>query len=465
MIVTIMILQFIDRQDELQSLNALFTKKRAALVLLYGRRRVGKTRLIQEFMKDKRGLYFYVPNAEEKTILAEFSRVVESEFFEGFRFVDLASFMEYLIKKCGTNGVVAVDEFQRLANVGGAISMLQKHWDEKVSKTRCLLILSGSSIGAIRRVALSGDAPLYGRRTATLKIEPLKYLDLFEWFKKYSAEELVTVYGSFGGTPAYLEHMDDNLSVEENIVEKILSKRSPLHDEPEMLLMEEIRAPQRYMDILSVIALGKNTISEIADATGLSRENATTYLKTLEILDLIERVTPVTEPEAKRGLYRIRDPFFIFWFGFVRPNKRQLELGLEKNVWHNIREEFKAHLGRIFEDICAEVLVEMTKRNLLPLQMEKIGKWWWKETEIDLVGLESKGKRALAIEAKLTELNHQEAKKLLSELTIKAKQIPNAKECIIGVMAKKIGKKEKIRNEGFIALDLQDMTKLRKQEN
>ena len=458
-----MILQFVDRQDELQALNGLLTKKRADLVLLYGRRRVGKTRLIQEFMKDKHGLYFYVPNAEEKTILAEFSRVVETEFFEGFRFVDFASFMEYLVKKCGANRLVAFDEFQRLTNVGGAISMLQKYWDEKLSKTRCLLILSGSSIGAIRRVALSGDAPLYGRRTATMKIEPLKYLDLFEWFKKYSAEELVTIYGSFGGTPAYLEHIDDNLRVEENIVEKILSKRSPLHDEPEMLLMEEIRAPQRYMDILSVIALGKNTISEIADATGLSRENATTYLKTLEILDLIERVTPVTEPEAKRGLYRMRDPFFSFWFGFVRPNKRQLELGLEKNVWHNIREEFKAHLGRIFEDVCAEVLVEMTKQNLLPVQVEKIGKWWWKETEIDIVGLESKGKKALAIEAKLTELNYQEAKRLLSELTVKAKQIHNVKECILGVIAKKIEGKEKIRNEGFIAFDVEDMANLRKQ--
>ena len=460
-----MILQFVDRRDELQALNGLLTKKRAALVLLYGRRRVGKTRLIQEFMKDKHGLYFYVPNAEEKTILAEFSRVVESEFFEGFRFVDFASFMEYFTKKCGANGVVAFDEFQRLTNVGGAISMLQKYWDEKLSKTKCLLILSGSSIGAIRRAALRGDAPLYGRRTATLKIEPLKYLDLFEWFKKYSAEELVMIYGSFGGTPAYLEHIDDNLSVEENIVEKILSKRSPLHDEPEMLLMEEIRAPQRYMDILSVIALGKNTISEIADATGLSRENATTYLKTLEILDLIERVTPVTEPEAKRGLYRIRDPFFNFWFGFVRPNKRQLELGLEKNVWRNIREEFKAHLGRIFEDVCAEVLVEMTKQNLLPVQVEKIGKWWWKETEIDLVGLESKGKKALTIEAKLTELNYQEAKRLLSELTVKAKQIHNVKECILGVIAKKIEDKEKIRKEGFIAFDVEDMANLRKQKD
>ncbi|MBS7644252.1 ATP-binding protein [Candidatus Bathyarchaeota archaeon] len=168
--------------------------------------------------------------------------------------------------------------------------------------------------------------PLYGRRTATLKIEPIKFLDLFKWFKKYSAEELVMIYGSFGGTPAYLEYVDENLSVEENIVEKILSKCSPLHDEPEMLLMEEIRAPQRYMDILSAISVGKNTVSEIADRTGLSRENTTTYLKTLEILDLIERVTPVTEPETKRGLYRIKDPFLASGFDSSDQIKENLNL-------------------------------------------------------------------------------------------------------------------------------------------
>ncbi|MBS7648766.1 MAG: ATP-binding protein [Candidatus Bathyarchaeia archaeon] len=454
-----MIVQFINRRDEMQALKSLLARGKAAIVLLYGRRRIGKTRLIQEFMKDKRGLYFYVPNAEEKTILAEFSRTVEGEFFKGFRFSDFASFLEYLAEKCKSNNIIAVDEFQRLTNINGAISMLQKYWDERLSKGRCLLILSGSSIGAIRRVALSGDAPLYGRRTLTLKIEPLKYLDLFEWFRNYSPEELVSIYACFGGTPAYLEHVDENLSVEENIIEKILSKRSPLHDEPEMLLMEEIRTPQRYMDMLSAIAQGKNTISEIADTVGLNRENATTYLKTLEILDLIERVTPATDPEAKRGLYRIRDPFFSFWFGFVRPNKRQLELGLERNVWQNIKEEFNAYLGRIFEDICAEILSEMAKKNLLPLQVSKIGKWWWRETEIDLVGLG--GGKALAVEAKWTKLNYQEAKKLLSQLNIKAKQIHNVEECILGIMAKKIEDKEKIKDEGFIALDLQDIAELR----
>lgn len=440
-------------------MGGLHAEGRAALVLLYGRRRVGKTRLVQEFMKGKRGLYFYVPNAEEKMILAEFSRVVEDEFFKGFRFSDFASFMEYLSEKCRFLDVIVFDEFQRLVNVDGAISMVQRYWDERLSRGRCLLILSGSSVGAIQKVALRGDAPLYGRRALTLKIEPLGYLDLLEWFQRYSPEELVWVYACFGGTPAYLEHVDEGKSVEENIVENILSKRSPLHDEPEMLLLEEVRAPQRYMDILSAISRGKNTVSEIADATGLSRENTTTYLKTLEVLDLIERVTPVTEPDAKRGLYRIKDPFFTFWFGFVRPNKRQLELGLERNVWQNIKEEFKAHLGRVFEDICLEALTEMAKMGRLPIQVSKVGKWWWKGVEIDIVGL--MGRKALAIEAKWAELNYQEAKKLLSQLNQKAQYLHNVEDLTLGVIAKKVGDKQKIRDEGFIALDLQDIASLR----
>jgi len=177
-------------------------------------------------------------------------------------------------------------------------------------------------------------------------------------------------------------------------------------------------------------------------------------LKTLETLDLIERITPVTEPEAKKGLYKIRDPFFSFWFRFVRPNKRQIELELERNVWEGVREEFNMYLGQVFERICCEVLVKMAKKNLFPIRVGKIGKWWWKETEIDLLGLEKKENRALAVEVKWTDLDYHESKRLLSELTAKAQQIHNVKESILGIMAKKIENKDKIRSEGFIAIDL-----------
>jgi AAA+ ATPase superfamily predicted ATPase len=453
-----MTLEFIDRKTELKTLTSLVDRKQAALVLLYGRRRVGKTRLIREFLKNKSSIYFYVPNAEEKTILSEFSKTVENEFFAGFKFADFGSFMEYLAKKSADGTIVAIDEFQRLTNIDGAVSLLQKFWDEKLSVAKSYLIFSGSSIGAVRKVALSGNAPLYGRRTATLKIEPLRFIDLFTWFENYAAEDLVKIYGSFGGTPAYLEHVSEKMSVEENIVLKILSKSSPLHDEPEMLLMEEIRTPQRYMDILTAVALGKNTLSEIADVSGLNRESTTVYLKTLEILDLIERVTPVTERDAKRGLYHLKDQFFSFWFRFVRPNKRQIELELENNVWYSVREEFNRYLGHVFEDVCLEVLVDMTKKSCLPIRLDKVGRWWWKETEIDILGLDTRSGKALALEVKWSNIDYHEAQRLISDLTTKTRQVKNAKEITIGLMAKRIEEKEKIRHEGFLALDLQDIS-------
>ncbi|HKZ93393.1 MAG TPA: ATP-binding protein [Candidatus Bathyarchaeia archaeon] len=457
-----MIVYFVNREHELETLGSLLSRGKPALVLLYGRRRVGKTRLIQEFLKDKKGMYFYVPNAEAKTILDEFSRTVEGEFFKGFRFADYDSFLDYVAKKSEQNVIVAIDEFQRLANRNGAISLLQKYWDQRMSKTKSFIILSGSTIGAIRKVALRGDAPLYGRRTATLKVEPLKFLDLPKWFRKYGMADLVKVYASFGGTPAYLEQVDEKNTVEDNILSKILNKHSPLYGEPEMLLMEEIRAPHRYMDILAAIAQGKNKISEIADATGLARENTTTYLKTLETLDLIERMTSVTEPQAKKGMYKIKDPFFTFWFRFVKPNRRQLELELEHNLWSSIQEEFNTYLGRAFEDVCLQILAQMAKRRLLPIQPDRIGKWWWMDAEIDILAIETKQRRTLAIETKWTELNYSETKSLLGQLNAKTAQIPNTRETCVGVIAKKIANKERLRSQGFTVLDLQDIENLAK---
>jgi hypothetical protein len=288
----------------------------------------------------------------------------------------------------------------------------------------------------------------------------LKYLDLFNWFENYSAEELVRIYGTFGGTPAYLEYVDAKLSAQQNIVEKILGKSSPLYDEPEMLLNEEIRTPQRYMDILTALASGKNTLSEIADVTGLNRESTTVYLRTLEVLDLIERVTSVTEPEAKRGVYCIRDHFFSFWFRFVRPNKRQLELELENNFWQSASEDFNRYLGHVFEEVCREVLVELAKRDMLPIRLARVGRWWWKEIEIDLLGLDAKNRNVLAVEAKWSEIGYLEAKRLLFELGLKSQNVKEVKEATFGLIAKKIGEKEKLRNEGFLALDLWDIEKL-----
>lgn len=452
-----MIVTFVNRKDELSTLNALFESGKAHLVVVYGRRRVGKTRLLLEFSKGKNGLYFYVPRGGEEIVLSEFSKVVEKEFFRGFKFRDFRSFLEYLSKRFEERAVVVIDEFQRLSEIEGAISLVQKFWDEKFSNQKTVLILSGSSIGMIKKVALRGDAPLYGRRTSTIELKPLKFINLREWFSKTTPEDLVKIYAAFGGTPAYLEKVDESKTPEENIVNLILNKNGALHDEPEYLLLEELRVPNRYMDILTAISLGKCYLSEISDFTKIKRENLTTYLNFLENLDLISREYSVLV-EKKKSRYVITDPFFDFWFRFVNPNKTTLELGLEEKVWSNIKEDFNAYLGKVFEEISKEYIVSEIKSGKIEIDADVFGRWQYEE-EIDFVVYSSREKRGILFEAKWKELLCSDAKSIISKLIEKSHFI-RAEKKEYGIVAKKLLEKERLRKEGYIALDLEDITSL-----
>ncbi|MBO3769593.1 MAG: ATP-binding protein [Thermoproteota archaeon] len=450
-----MIVKFVDRKEELSVLKRIYNSGKASLVIIYGRRRIGKTRLLLEFLKDKNGLYFYVPRGSEEVILSEFSKTVENDFFKGFRFHDFRSFLEYLSKKAEEKIVIVIDEFQRLAEVEGAISLIQKFWDEKLSGQRGMLVLSGSSIGAIRKIALRGDAPLYGRRTLALNIKPLKFQDLREWFPKYSPEDLVKVYAAFGGTPAYLEKIDGDKTPEENIISLILSKDGVLHDEPEYLLFEELRTPNRYMDILTAISLGKCYLSEISDFTKIKRENLTTYLSSLEKLDLISREQPVLV-EKKKSRYVITDPFFEFWFRFVNPNKTFLELGLNENVWSNMVEDFNAYLGRVFERISREYIVSEIKSGRIGIDADIIGRWQYGKEEIDLIAYSSRDRKGLLIETKWKELSYEEAEKTILQLIEKSSLI-KIDEKKYGIVAKKISGKEKLIEKGHFVRELKDI--------
>jgi len=450
-----MIVRFVNRKNELSALEKLFEDSRAQLVIVYGRRRVGKTRLLQEFLKGKKGLYFYIPRGGEETILGELSRAVEPEFFKGFRFQNFSAFLEYLSKKFDEKYIVVIDEFQRLSECEGAISLMQKFWDEDFSRRKAMMILSGSSIGVIRRVALEGDAPLYGRRTYTIEVKPLEFLDLREWFKNYSGEDLVKIYAAFGGTPAYLEKIDEGVPPERNIIGLILKKGGALYDEPEYLLLEELRVPSHYMDILTAISFGKRTFSEISDFTKVRRENLTTYLSSLEMLKLISREHPVLV-EKKRTYYVMTDPFFEFWFRFVRPNKSVLELGLEESLWRNIEEDFNSYLGLVFERISREHIVSKIRSGEIEIDADVIGRWEYGGEEIDLIAYSSREKRGILFEVKWKELQYSDAKNILSKLIGKSHLVKIEKK-EYGLIAKKLSGKEMLKKEGFFAMDLDDM--------
>lgn len=454
MIVTIVNVKFVDREEELNFLEKLCSGERAHLVIVYGRRRVGKTRLLLELLSRKPGLYFYIPLGGSDTVLAELSRVVEGELFRGFRFPDFSSFLEYVAKKLEKGGLVVLDEFQRLAEVEGAISLLQKYWDERFSRLRGTLVLSGSTVGVIERVALRGDAPLYGRRTAVLKLEPLRFRALADWFARYEPLDLVKTYGVFGGTPAYLELVDEGESPEENAIKLVLSKRGPLHEEPLFLLLEELRSPARYLDVLTAASQGKRTLSEIASAAGIPRENLTTYLATLEQLGLIERERPVLS--KGRSLYSIRDPFFAFWFRFVHPNKSLLERGLERELWASIAADFNAYLGWVFEKIAVEHVVSEARAGLLPFKLDTLGRWWSRGEEVDIVAASTREGVGALIEVKWADLSCREARSALRRLSEKGAQVP-LREKLYGLVSRKLERKEELRKEGYLVYDLADI--------
>lgn len=451
-----MIVRFINREEELSTLERLFHSTKPQLVILHGRRRVGKTKLLLEFLKRKNGLYLYIPMGGQDAVLNELSKAVEREFFKGFKFQDFTAFLGYLSQKFQKRSVVAIDEFQRLVEFEGSISLIQKFWDEEFSRKSAVLLLSGSSIGTISKVALRGDAPLYGRRTCSIEVSPLKFIHLREWFSRFTAEELVKIYGAFGGTPAYLEKIDERTSPEENILKLILRKDGALYDEPEYLLMEEVRVPSHYMDILTAISLGKHYLSEISDFTKIRRENITTYLKSLESMRLISREYPVLVSK-KRSQYTIVDPFFEFWFRFVRPNKGGLESGLEEKVWKNTLGEFSAYLGKVFERIARRYVATMVSSGELKMDADVIGKWQAGEEEIDIIAYSSSEKSGVLFEVKWKELSLPDANAILSRLVERSHLVQGLREKRYGIVAKRIEEKEKIRESGYIVWDLRDM--------
>jgi len=278
---------------------------------------------------------------------------------------------------------------------------------------------------------------------------------LREWFSKTIPENLVKIYAAFGGTPAYLERVDESKTPEENMLNLILNKNGALHDEPEYLLLEELRVPNHYMDILTAISLGKCYLSEISDFTKIKRENLTTYLNSLENLDLISREYPVLVGK-KKSRYVVTDPFFEFWFRFINPNKAALELGLEEKVWSNIKEDFNAYLGKVFEEISKEYIVSGIKSGKIEINADVVGRWQYEEEEIDIVAYSSREKRGTLFEVKWRELSYNDAKSIILKLIEKSNIGIGKKE--YGIIAKKLLGKERLRKEGYVALDLEDLT-------
>jgi AAA+ ATPase superfamily predicted ATPase len=397
---------FFNRVSELELLEKRFSSGKAEFFVLYGRRRVGKTELLAHFCEGKRSIFFVADLGTEISLRTSLSAAINTTLFGPNQMNAVYSNWEDLFHALGQAAqnerlVVVLDEFPYLVTAHPPLAtILQRVWDQTLKNSQIMLILCGSYIGMMEETVLGYQAPLYGRRTGQYLLEPLQFRDARLFYPSFPLEDQVRAYAVYGGTPAYLHTIQSQQSLNENIVDGILTRGSFLYDEVRFVLQQELREPRNYFAILQAIAAGKTRLNEIKQATGI--DGATAYLDTLQQLHLVERLVPVTEPQpqkSRRGIYRLKDQYLRFWFRYVHPNRSQLERGGAQMILENqVLPEIDHFASQTFEEVCQQFFWQAGLSGKLAFVPTNIGNWWNAHEEIDLVVLGEKD--AILVECK-----------------------------------------------------------------
>lgn len=400
---------FVNRDSELAFLQDHLSSSEPELLVIYGRRRVGKTELVQEYLRiqddfssqvyylaDERGTGQNVDRfAQEAADTLDDVKPDAEGFEDVFRYISMRT------DSC----LVVIDEFSYLVEKDESVaSTFQYVWDEVLegaeADSRISLILLGSSISMMEQGVLSYESPLYGRRTGQWKMTPLEFKHTREFYPDYSFEDQIRAYATLGGVPAYLEKFDPEVDLFDNIEQHILSKGSFLYEEPEFLLRQELREPSTYMSILESMASGSTTVTEIANDIGKQASSLSSYLKNIEELEIVEKKTPVTTDTDtdSRGIYAISDNFFRFWFRFVYPRLNTLERSETSESRRAIESSIDEYVSWTFEDVCREVVYE----DGFEFGASEVGSWWYKQDELDVVAIDEEENEILLGECKWT---------------------------------------------------------------
>ena len=388
---------FIGRERDLAALNRLYTSGKFEFAVIYGRRRVGKTALISEFIKDKKSIYFMGVESNEKQNLENFSKnIIEygSGIVADTSFASFQSALEYVFKLGESERLVlAIDEYPYVARASESLaSTLQMLIDKYKDDSKLMLILCGSSMSYMEDHVLAYKAPLYGRRTAQMKILPFDFEDTCNYLKAFSDMDKALLYGMVGGTPQYLLQIRSDLSVEENIKNTFLNPTSSLFEEPENLLKQEVREPALYNAIITAIATGYSRLSEISTKVGENTGTCSTYLKNLISLGLVEKENPYGEANSKKSIYKIADNLFRFWYRFVPENSSIIARGATDLAYSRIESHLSEYMGLVFEEICRQYLWKLLLTGECPVEFSELGRWWGNDprtrsqSEIDIMG-------------------------------------------------------------------------------
>jgi len=420
---------FIGRENELKFLNNCYKSENAEFVVLYGRRRVGKTETLTEFCKGKPNVFYSCREYTPEKQLAEFSEALLSGKPEMKMYTDSFSDWNRAFSFIGEmegneKTVVVIDEFPYMCKNNPSIpSILQIVWDTILKNKNIMLVICGSSMSFIEKELLSEKNPLYGRTTGIYKMLPMPYYDAIKFLPDFSNEDKLIAYSILGGIPHYLKQFDSKKTLKDNIIEKILTKGTVLYSEVEFLLRQELRETAVYNTVIEAIALGNTAFNEILNKTGIEKSKLSVYLKNLIELGIVERefaaLSSVKErSSSSKGLYNLTDNYFRFWYAYGYSNLSELEMDDALGVWEDyIEKSLHQFASRTFEKVCIEYLYALNKQRKLPFRFSKIGRWWGSvskmengikrtfSTEIDIMAADKDEKKYIVGECKFrTEL-------------------------------------------------------------
>lgn len=393
---------FYCREKELFELNKRYDNGKFECIVVYGRRRVGKTALLGEFCKDKPTVFFSALNATAQENLEALSKAiyekdhpdattapVYNSFDDAFAGITRMAKDERL--------VFVIDEYPYLAKADKSISSRLQHIIDRVwQESQLYLILCGSSMSFMEYQVLGYESPLYGRRTAQFKIQALTYRETTVFNPSLSNEENALVYGITGGVPHYINKLNVNDDVDEALLDNLFNNASYLFEEPENLLKQELREPAIYNSIISAIAGGSSHANEISTKVGIESAVCAKYLKILLDLGILKKETPITEKAGKKTIYNIGDNFFRFWYRFVPQNTSAISAGRMPKIYEqSVKKYIPEYMGLVFEQMCRDYLLRYDEN--LPIMLSEIGQWWGtdakarKEVQIDIVGTPVEG--------------------------------------------------------------------------
>nr|CCE70956.1 TPA: hypothetical protein PAB1371 [Pyrococcus abyssi GE5] len=455
---------FYDRERELKKLNEIYSRQGSSFVVVYGRRRVGKTALVREFLKGKLGIYLFVGEKDEALLLEDFTREVEMALssylppYVRLRFSSLEELFEFLFDfSRDIKLVIILDEFQNFRSVKPSLfSSLQKLWDLKGEDSNVVLIAVGSYVGMMKRIFMDRKEPLFGRVDEWIKLKPFDFWRAYN-FVNIPARDFVEIFSALGGMPKYLLYLRHyyNGNTIETLRSLFFDELSPLREEGfNVLKLEFGRYYRSYFSILEAVSLGYVTPKEISDKTGLKILTVGKYLSELtNHYEYLGKEVPATEDPRKtrKVSYFIRDEFFNFWFRFVYHNIQYLEEGEITKVLNDLRENFPAFVGKEYERIGREFI----RRIDLGFSPLRVGRWWHKGEEIDVIAYNEE--KVALFEVKWSDLSKARAKRLLRDLERKGELVPLRGERVYGLISREVEGKEELRNCGYLVFDLNDI--------